>query len=252
MCRAERRRLESFDPAARAAFDVYLQDGAVGYLKAPCEPNDCAASFFAYIYPADPNDLPAERRRIGFQPAYWGGETFTRFGATFDGACIATLHLPDYPIAIIRTGQTSPVGGETLWEVFATPPLDAEARAFYESAYQAITMSGEPAARSGFDLYLNRDLDTLSYLKAPCGENDARGRFFLSVHPVNVEDLPADRIEVGHESLNFDFAPPAGVVFNGKCMATRRLPDYDIARIETGQWVPGGERLWGAEVAVGD
>ena len=252
LCRAERRRLEASDPAARAAFDVYFQDGAVGYLKAPCEPRDYAASFFAYIYPADPNDLPSERRRIGFQPAYWGGETFTRFGATFDGACIATLHLPAYPIATIRTGQTSP-GGATLWEVFATPPLDAEARAYYEKAYQDIATSGEPAARSGgFDLYLNRDRDTLSYLKAPCGEDDARGRFFLSVHPVNVADLPAARREIGHESLNFDFAPPVGAVFNGKCMASRRLLDYPIARIETGQWVPGGERVWGAEIVVGD
>ena len=78
-----------------------------------------------------------------------------------------------------------------------------------------------------------------------------RGRFFLSVHPANVADLPPASREVGHESLNFTFAPPAGVVFNGKCMATRRLPDYDIARIETGQWIPGGERVWDAEIVVG-
>ena len=251
LCRAERRRLEASEPAARAAFDVYLQDGALGYLKASCEPNDYDAPLFAYIYPADPDVLPAEHRRNGFQAAYWGGETFTRFGATFDGACIATLHLPDYPIAAIRTGQAEP-GGETLWDVFATPPLDAEALAFYESAYQDIAASGEPAARAGFDLYLNLDRNTLSYLKAPCGEDDARGRFFLSVHPANIADLPADRRAIGHESLNFDFAPPAGVAFDGKCMATRRLPDYDIARIETGQWTPGGERVWAAEVVVGD
>ena len=123
------------------------------------------------------------------------------------------------------------------------------ALAHYERIYQDIAASGEPAARSGFDLYL--DGGTLSYLKAPCAESDARGRFFLSVHPENVEDLPADRREIGHESLNFTFAPPAGAVFNSKCMASRRLPDYDIARIETGQWVPGGERVWDEEMVVG-
>ena len=43
----------------------------------------------------------------------------------------------------------------------------------------------------------------------------------------NSAALPAARREHGHESLNFTFAPPFGVVFNGKRMATRRLPDYD-------------------------
>jgi len=246
LCRAERRRLEASEPAARAVFDVYLQDGALSHLKAPCEPRDRDA-FFAYVYPSDPNDLPAEHRRNGFYPMWRGGEEI----AAFDGGCLITLHLPDYPISAIRTGQAAP-GGETAWDVLITPPLDAEALAYYERAYQAARSSGEPAARAGFDLYLDREGDTLSYLKEPCSENDARGRFFLSVHPADVRDLPAERREVGHESLNFEFAPPAGVVFDGKCMATRRLPDYDIARIETGQWVPGGGELWGAEIVVGD
>ena len=250
LCRAERRRIEATEPAARSDFDVYLQGGALRYLKAPCEPRYDDA-FFAYVYPADPNVLPDEHRRNGFYPTWWGGSTFAWYGAAVDDACIMTLHLPDYPIAAIRTGQAAP-GGETVWDALITPPPSAEARALYEMAYQDISSSGEPAARAGFDLYLDQDRDTLSYLKAPCGEGDEDGRFFLSVHPANVDDLPAERREVGHESLNFTFAPPVGVVFNGKCMATRQLPDYDIARIETGQWIPGGERVWDAEIVVGD
>ena len=256
MCRAARRALEATEPSARSVFDVYLQDGALSYLKATCEPRDYEASFFAYVHPADPNDLPAERRRVGYHSTWWNwgkwrdwDNAFARFGVAFDGACLATLRLPDYPISAVRTGQAAP-DGETVWEVSINPPPSAETLAFYEKAYQSIASSGEPAARSGFDLYL--DGDTLSYLKAPCGEGDARGRFFLSVHPVDAADLPADRREIGHESLNFTFAPPAGVVFNGKCMATRPLPDYDIERIETGQWIPGGERLWDARIAISD
>ena len=250
LCRAERRRIESSEPAARAAFDVYLQDGAVSYLKAPCERRDYETPFYFYAHPVDLDDLPPRFRRAGFFPR-WEAVEIKRLGGVFDGACLMTLRLPTYPIASVQTGQWLP-GVERLWEVFINPPPSAEALAFYEKAYQDAAASGEPAARAGgFDLYLNRDRDTLSYLKAPCAESDARGRFFLSVHPVNVADLPAARREVGHESLNFTFAPPAGMIFNGKCMATRRLPDYDIARIETGQWVPGGERVWGAEVVVG-
>ena len=250
LCREKRRRLESSEPAARAAFDVYLEDGAVSYLKAPCEPRDYEAPFYTYAHPANPDDMPARFRGDGFH-SIRGPRGMENRILAFDGACLMTLGLPAYPTSAIQTGQWIH-GVERLWEVFVNPPPNAEALAFYESAYESIAASGEPAARTGFDLYLDGDGDTLSYLKEPCGEDDTRGRFFLSVHPVDVADLPADRREVGHESLNFNFAPPAGVVFNGKCMATRRLPDYDIARIETGQWVPGGDRLWGAEVVVGD
>jgi len=247
LCRAKRRQLESSEPAARAAFDVYLEDGAVSYLKAPCEPSDYEAPFYTYAHPVNPDDMPPRFRGDGFH-SIRGPRALENRILAFDGACLMTLGLPAYPTAAIQTGQWIH-GVERLWEVFVNPPLNAAARAFYEKAYQSIAASGEPAARSGFDLYL--DGDTLSYLKEPCGEDDTRGRFFLSVHPVDVADLPEDRRDVGHESLNFNFAPPAGVVFNGKCMATRQLPGYDIARIETGQWVPGGERLWDAEVVVG-
>ena len=243
-CRWKRRQLESSEPAARAVWDVYLQDGEIGYVKAPREPSDYEAPFYTYVHPVNPDDMPA-RFRLG------SGHHSIRDSSVYEyrGACIMTLALPTYPTAAIQTGQWIP-GVERLWEVFVNPPLDAEALALYEKAYQDISSSGEPAARSGFDLYL--DGDTLSYLKEPCDSDDTRGRFFLSVHPADVRDLPADRREHGHESLNFTFAPPAGAVFNGKCMATRQLPGYDIAKIETGQWIPGGERLWDAEIAVGD
>ena len=239
LCRAERRALESSEPAARGEFDVYLQADTLRYLKAPCEPSDYEAPFFIHAHPADPN------AEIRFTLRYQRPE----IAMAFDGACILTARLPDYPIAALQTGHWAG-GGEWLWEVSITPPPDAETLALYENAYQAIASSGAPAARSGFDLYL--DGDALSYLKEPCGESDARGRFFLSVHPANVEDLPEDRREIGHESLNFTFAPPVGALFNGKCMAVRPLPDYEIARIETGQWVPGGDELWKAGIVVGD
>ena len=247
LCRAERRRLESLEPAARAAFDVYLQDGAISYLKAPCEPSDYAAPFFAYAYPARLDDLPAERRREGFHPTREAA-ALTKFGAALDGACLMTLRLPDYPIAAIRTGQRLP-GGESAWDIFVIPPMDAKALSVYDEEYRAIA-SGAPAARSDFDLYLEDG--ALSYLKEPCDASDVSGRFFISVYPADAEDLPAAHRERGHESLNFDFSPPFGATFGGKCLATRPLPDYDIAKIETGQWIPGGERLWAVELALGD
>ena len=51
--------------------------------------------------------------------------------------------------------------------------------------------------------------------------------------------------------MNFDFSPD-GVVFNGKCMARRELPNYEIDKIVTGQDAPNGERLWVGEASMGE
>ncbi len=240
--RAERRWLESLQPAARSVFDVYLEGDTLRYLKSPCAADDALMrhdSFFLHVYPA-----------AGAGEFHGENFYFEQGGNAFDDVCVMIADLPPYPIAAIRTGQYIPAGGARLWEVFITPPLDGEALEVYEDAYREIIESGEPAARSDFDVYLTGG--ALRYLKEPCDADDTRGRFFLSVHPADERDLPADMRERGHESLNFTFAPPLGAVFNGKCMASRRLPDYEIAQIETGQWIPGGERLWSAEIVVGD
>ena len=62
--RATRERLESSEPAARSVWDVYLQDGEISYMKAPCEPSDYEAPFYAYVHPVNPDDMPA-RFRLG-------------------------------------------------------------------------------------------------------------------------------------------------------------------------------------------
>ena len=247
ICRAERRRLESSEPAARAAFDVYLRDETITYLKAPCSPADRETPFYGYVHPADMDDLPARHKHDGIHPTYIKDPKIVDIGAVFDGACLMTLQLPAYPIAAVETGQRV-TGVKTLWKVWAAPPPDAEALAFYEDAYRAAAASGEPAVRSEFDLYA--DGGALRYLKEPCAEGDARGRFFLSVHPADAGDLPAERRDIGHESLNFTFAPPFGAFFNGKCMASRELPDYPISRIETGQWTESEGVLWSAEIQL--
>ena len=242
--RAERRRLESSQADAESFFDVYLAERGLAYLRSPCVREDVSVDlqFFLILYQVGASD-PSDHRQLRFP--------FSDYGVVFDDVCMMFVEPPShYPIASIRTGQRSPEG-DRLWTASIFPPPSAETLAAYESAYQAIA-DGEPAAQSGFDIYLTPDGGAISYLKRPCSEEDARGRFFLSVHPANADDLPAERREIGHESLNFDFVPPHGVVFNGKCMATRRLPDYEIAKIATGQDAPGGGRLWTAEIAVGD
>ena len=105
--------LSDIQPAARSNFDLYRQDNRLLYLRETCADADTAAGFFLHILPVDVADLPAERQTAGFANLDFA---FARWGGSFDGKCLATVPLPEYPIKAIRTGQHSPGQGE-LWAV---------------------------------------------------------------------------------------------------------------------------------------
>ena len=103
--------------------------------------------------------------------------------------------------------------------------------------------AGEPVITSNFDVYLRGD--ALVYVKEPCASSDVETRFFLHVIPVDAADLPGDRRQHGFDNLDFDFAEQ-GLLFDGKCLVSVDLPQYDIARIATGQF-DGDGRVWRVE-----
>ena len=116
--------------------------------------------------------------------------------------------------------------------------------------YESIA-AGEPAARSGFDIYLREN--TVTYLKSPCRAADVQAKFFLHVVPESVEDLPADRRQYGFDNLGFQYdvyGKRVALVLGGMCIEERQLPDYPIARIRTGQFTPGEGQIWKAEFPV--
>ena len=100
--RAIHRAAASTEPVARSVFDVHLADGALLYVKEPCEQADTDARFFLHVVPQSADDLQEDRREYGFN-----GLDFDFFlnGAWFDGKCAARVPLPDYPAASVRTGQ---------------------------------------------------------------------------------------------------------------------------------------------------
>ncbi len=119
------------------------------------------------------------------------------------------------------------------------------------SAYEAV-VSGVPAIRSDFDVYLSED--TLTYAKEPCARADTEAKFFLHLQPVDVNDLPDHRRRHGYDNLDFGFYE-RGVIFDGRCMATVSLPEYAIARISTGQYVRAGggyHHFWEGEIRLGE
>ena len=90
-------------------------------------------------------------------------------------------------------------------------------------------VSGEPVARSGYDIYLSGK--TLNYVKDDCPGADEPWRFFLHVVPIDVNDLPNHDKPYLVENLDFSFKE-LGVQLDGKCWAAATLPDYDIAESE--------------------
>ena len=216
------------------------------YVKEPCVPADREAKFFLALYPVDGNDLPGDRKQHGFDNLDFN---FGWPGMMLDGRCMAKVPFPEYAITRISTGQFVPVEGgyNNFWKVEmrlddagalivnakeskeSKESLEAALRSDYETL-----VSGEPVMRSDFDVYLSEN--KLTYVKEPCASADTEARFFLALYPVNGNDLPDRRKQHGFDNLDFDFGG-RGLIFDGRCMARIPLPEYDIARISTGQYV---------------
>ena len=235
----KRETLAGGNPIIRAEWDVYLRDGALVYLKEPCAESDARGVFDLDVSPSlGWEAADAERRRAR------GGLSFMfeQYGVRLDGGCMMRRPLPDYPIAGVETGRRIPfVDSGMVWRDSALPTPDEGAARAYAREFRRVSEGGEPLIRSEFDVY--RDGGALVWLKSPCAEDDARGRFLLSVFPDDPNDLTDHWRDLGHESRNFTFAL-RGARFDGDCMARVALPDYAIRAIEVGQWIPGGAGLW--------
>ncbi len=102
------------EPDVRAAFDLYVdeEDRTLVYAKEPCAAPDIERRFFAHVTPVSIDDLPEERREVGFDNLDFA---FLTRGIVFDGKCAAILPLPEYGVASVRTGQFVSGEGE-IWE----------------------------------------------------------------------------------------------------------------------------------------
>ena len=254
-------------PAARAAIIALIAVSAVLILAQMATLHPHQADYF--------NQLAgrSERLKTVYQMDYWNTtrrEALEWLLAKYPGAPIYltsedhnyeiaqnALILPEsdrrrlrvnvnFPDFIIASEGANPIWTREIYGGVITAILDRReaARAKKIAAYES-AIASERLADSGFDVY--RDGGALVYVKAPCAADDARGRFWLSIFPADEANLSQNARDDGrsHNSLNFDF-DSYGAMFDGKCVAPRPLPDYPIAAIETGQWVPGGARLWTA------
>ena len=243
------------EPLVRGAFDLHLLpvapharasatrgarggDLALAYLKRPCRSEDLHGVFFLEVTPVHTADLPPLLRRAGrhfvrFKPGDYFG--------LFEDKCLFRKPLPPYPVRSIRTGRLV-WGDRPGWEV--------EARIDLHNLRRARDMVGgaAPAGRGVFDVHLRGR--TLTYVRTSCTGVDTADRFFLHVTPARPWSLLSRYLPAEFANLDFGFRKH-GLRLNGDCVATRTLPDYEIARVATGQFDSSGTIRWQVTFGAG-
>ena len=139
------------------------------------------------------------------------------------------------------------LGGVSYRIVWISPEVIVSARADIASEMVGEMFAGDTLAiESNYDVYV-RD-NVLLYVKEPCSQEDVEPTFFVHVVPVDVDDLSNHRRRYGADNLDFRFEAH-GWRSGDRCLAARRLPTYAIRHVETGQYGPGGGRLWAGSIS---
>ena len=125
---------------------------------------------------------------------------------------------------------------------FETFSYDTEADGRFEKALDDARL----LISARFDVWL--DGNRLLYVKDRCDVFE--DKFFLHVVPADPDDLPDHRRKFGFDNLGFHLHEMRLGVTR-RCVATRRLPDYPVAAIRTGQLQRMGmnryKQLWEEE-----
>ena len=159
----------------------------------------------------------------------WSAEAiWERIKTEWNGECPYAVPRSEIEVGWIRVGRYFHTpDGEMFVESY--PALNPEG---YKSVYSSV-VSSLPVARSDWNVYSYSK--GLTYTMEPCVEGDTEKRFYLHVFPEDYSVLTTDRWQSGFENISFDFHV-RGEYFNGKCIVSVDLPEYEIDYIRTGQF----------------
>ena len=234
-------------PAATSAsgFNIYLDDAAaprwVTYINEQCAPSDTETLFYLHFSPVDSIYLTSAQRQNGSKGYAFA---FDQNGIRIDSQCMVSAALPPYAVASIRTGQFIP-GESVIWEVEYEPGRAERLLAELAHARQA----QPPIIQADFAVYHNAG--RLIYVKEPCTPADTAAPFFLHLVPTAAADSPPGSEQRGFDDRGFNFYRAGALIDGQQCIASAALPDYDIANIHTGQYVPGAGAIWELEYEPG-
>jgi hypothetical protein len=105
----------------------------------------------------------------------------------------------------------------------------------------------------GFSIFITDD-NKLVYFHPDCLSADLEPRFFLRMHPADIEKMTS--FAEGFEKLDFyweDYAiasPNRFSDLHGSCAAVRTLPEFSANRIHTGQYSLEGAKIWEDEIQL--
>ncbi len=214
------------EPIVASAYDVYRLGEVWAIVKEPCAPSFIARAYLSMrIAPVDRNDLRYWLRDDGFEVKRW---YLPGFSAYFDGKCVGSIPMPNYPVAGIEIISLEP-----------EPLIEEEGRELARRAQE----EGQLLARSAYDLYLSGG--ELIYIRQACDPLETESRFYLDVVPAggspHEQEPPI--------TTAFDFHRQ-GAFVDGACLARAALPERPIAWIRTGQRGEGGAELWSAAFSL--
>ena len=116
------------------------------------------------------------------------------------------------------------------------PALDLETfRKLHHSA-----TARRPIVRTNYNIYLGDG--SLVYAKEQCRPLDSKAQFILHIEPASQDELHVHSKALGYDDRDFRFGD-RGVRFDGKCMLTVPLPEYEIAAVTVGQAIPSTDKL---------
>ena len=153
------------------------------------------------------------------------------FVLTFERYDVPSLLTPRHRFAFLYKGRTSARG------------VVEAMRDTRREEYRRLQALGS-VARSGFNIHVvpggeARRRAELAYLKAPCGSDDTKGRFYLRLVPVDENLSSRERLEF--ERRDHLFFNGHGVMVDDKCVMRVALPRWPVANVSTGQFHPAGD-----------
>ncbi len=100
----------------------------------------------------------------------------------------------------------------------------------YRAVYRRVVSSGDPVARSHFDVYLGDD--ALTFVREPCVREDVNRGVTLRVVPEDLKDMPIWRRLLQYISDHVVFqSTQLPMLFEEKCIAVFLFPDFPVSRI---------------------
>ena len=171
------------------------------------------------------------------------------------GRLKCAINIDAHLLAIVKPNDVIPlfkfkllVRADLYWRFVGGEP---RSRALEETRFKEVIEGARLLASNRVDVWL--DGNRLLYVKeGRCvgSEEEPEEPFFLHVVPLHQSDLPENRKEHGYDNLDFDIADIGlRLGISHRCVVARRLPDYAVASIRTGQFVESSfERLWEEEI----